>query len=139
MALSIAAKQNCFYLMFVILTSLGSIFLYRTTQQDWIIYREAETKYKNKDYEAAIILYKKSLEAGVPSSKIAINLANSYVATGNFKEAVVLYKNYLLEHPKDTNVRLELARALSYIGNFEESEVEYKKTLENTHENHQAH
>jgi tetratricopeptide (TPR) repeat protein len=136
MALSIAAKQNYIYIIFVILTSIGSIFLYRTTQQTWIIFREAETKYSNKDYREAIVLYKKSLETGLPFYRVVVNLANSYVAIGNFKEAIVLYKNYLLENPKDTNVRLELARALSYVGNFEESEIEYKKTLEDTHESH---
>jgi len=136
MVLSIPQKQNLFYLIFVILISIGSIFLYRTTQQEWINYRGAETKYDNKDYEGAIDLYKKSLEAGIPFSKVAVNLANSYVTTGNFKEAIVIYKDYLLDHPEDTNVRLDLARALSYIGNFEESEIEYKKTLEDHHENH---
>lgn len=138
MTLSIAAKQNFFYFIFVVLTAFGSIFLYRATQQDWIMYRDANTKYENKDYEAAINLYKKSLEAGLPLSKIVVNLANSYVAIGNFNEAIILYKDYLLEDPKNINIRLELARALSYVGNFEESEIEYQKTLEDNHENHQT-
>lgn len=136
MALSIAAKQNFSYLIFVVLTSFGSVLLYRTTQQDWIIYREAEIKYESKEYEAAIALYKKSLEAGLSVSKVVLHLANSYVAIGNFEEAIVLYKDYLLDHPKDINIRLELARVLSYTGNFKESEIEYKKRLEDIHENH---
>lgn len=138
MTLPISVKQNCIYLTLVISISIASIFLYRTTQQDWIIYREAETKFANKDYKSAINLYNKSLAAGLPSSKLSVNLANSYFATGNFKEAIIIYKNHLLSHPKDTRVRLELARALSYIGNYAESEVEYKKALEDANENLQS-
>lgn len=137
MALSIPVRQNVIYSTLVILTAISSIFLYRTLQKEWVIYREAEIKYSGKDYETAIVMYKKSLEAGVPPSKITLNLANSYIATAHFNEAIVLYKDYLLEHPKDNKIRLELARALSYIGNLKESEAEYKKTLEETHENHQ--
>lgn len=137
MSLSIAAKQNCLYVVFVVLTSLGTIFLYRSTQQEWIIYQEANVKYYSKDYQEAINLYKKSLELGVPFSKIAVKLAHSYVVIGNFNEAIILYKNYLLGDPKNKNIRLELARVLSYNGNFVESEIEYQKTLEDNHENHQ--
>lgn len=138
MALSIAAKQNYLYIIFVIASSIGTIMLYRSTQQDWIIFRKAEIKFANKEYEAAIALYKKSLEAGLPFSKTAVNLANSYVTIGNFKEAAVIYKKYLVEFPKDTKVRLQLAKTLSYTGNLKESEVEYKKILEDTHKGHQT-
>lgn len=136
MALSISAKQNYLFITFIVLTSIGSIFFYRSTQQEWMIFREAEIKFNHKEYEAAIVLYKKSLEAGVPLSNTILNLAVSYVAVGNFEEAIILYKKYLVEHPKDTHIRLELARALSYTGNFEKSEIEYQKILEDTHENH---
>jgi predicted Zn-dependent protease len=133
MTFSIAAKQNFVYFILVIITSLGTVLLYWNTQAEWMLYRNAETKYRDKDYESAIGLYKKSLEAGAPSSRVILNLANSYLAVGNFKEAIVLYKEHLVKNPKDTNVRLELARALSYIGNLKESEMEYKKTLEDSH------
>lgn len=130
MTFSIAAKQNFFYVLFAILTSLGTILLYWTTQSGWMYYREAETNYSSKDYKSAIGEYKKSLDAGVPPSRILVRLANSYFAVGNFNEAIILYKEYLLKNPQDTKVRLELARALSYVGNLQESEAEYKKTLE---------
>lgn len=133
MAFSIAAKQNFFFFLFVFLTAIGTIGLYWHTQDEWVLFRKAEAKYGAKEFEPAIVLYKKSLEAGVPSARIRLNLANSYLAVGKFKEAIVLYKEHLLENPKDSHVRLELARALSYVGNLEESEIEYKKTLENPH------
>lgn len=137
MAFSIGAKQNCIYVVLVVLTSIVSIVMYKTLNQDWILFREAETKYNNKEYDAAIVLYKKSVEEGLSSSKVAMNLANSYVAIGNFKEAIDLYRTHLLENPKDTNIRLALARALSWTGNLKESEEEYQKILENTHDKHQ--
>lgn len=138
MALSTSNYQYYFYFAYIILTSIGTFYLYKWTEKEWVFYREAETKFANKEYAAAIDLYKKSMEKGVPFSKGAVNLANSYVAVGNFKEAIVLYKEYLLEHPKENHVRLELARALSYVGNLKESEVEYQKVLEDSHENNHA-
>lgn len=130
MILSINAKQNYIYMMLIVLTSIGSIFLYRATQQQWILFRKAEIKFHHKEYEEAISLYKKSLEAGFPLSKLALKLAQSYVTVGKFKEAIELYKVYLSEHPQDKRVHLDLARALSYIGNFKASEDEYKMILE---------
>lgn len=137
MALSIAEKQNYIYAILIVLTVVGTILLYRVVNSEWILFREAETSYQNKEYAAAINFYNKSVEAGMPPSKVAINLANSYVSVGNFKEAIALYKGYLLEYPKDTNVRLALARVLSWSGDLKESESEYKKILDDKkHENH---
>lgn len=130
MTLSIAAKQNYLYLALIIFTSIGAIFFYRLTQQKWILFREAEIQFDRQEYESAISLYKKSMAAGFPLSKITLKLARAYVATGHFQEAIEVYKIYLLEHPQDKQARIEFARALSYIGNFEESKNEYKKLLE---------
>lgn len=133
MTLSIAAKQNYIYLALIIFTSIGSVVLYRLTQQQWIMFREAETQFDHKEYETAISLYKKSVAAGYPLSKVALKLARAHVAMGHFQEAIDLYKGYLLEHPQDKQARLEFARALSYVGNFKESEREYKSLLKNEH------
>lgn len=111
-----------------------TIGLYRTLFPEWIYFREAENKYDAKDYKATVILYRKSLEAGLPQSKIGINLPNAYVAIGQFEDAIVWYKNYLSMHPKDNNARLALAKALSWIGKTHEAELEYQKILENTYE-----
>lgn len=138
MSLSIAVKQNCIYFALIVFTSLISVLLYPSIHQEWVLFREAEKKYESKDYEAAIDLYKKSLEAGLPFSKISPNFANSYVAMGHFEEAIDLYREYLLIYPKDNNVRLALARALSWIGKLDEAEVEYKKILEIKDENKKA-
>lgn len=134
MTFSIAQKQLFIYFTFIFLTSLTTILLYTFIQQKWILYREAEIKYDSKEYKEAIDLYKKSEKRGLPSSRIASHLANSYVSIGNFKEAITLYRSYLLEHPKDKTMRLALARALSWNGNLKESEIEYKKILDETHD-----
>lgn len=133
MNFSIAAKQNFFYFLLVVLTSVGTILLYWNTQTDWILYRNAEIKFGEKDYESAIDLYKKSLEAGGTSPRIIEKLTNSYFAIGNFNEAITILREHLLNYPNDKKARLELARALSYTGNLEESEIEYKKTLEQSY------
>lgn len=137
MTLSIVAKQSCIYIVLIVSTAIGSIYTYMSARKDWVTFRAAENKYENKEYSAAIALYKQSIEEGLNASKVTVNLAHSYVATGNFKEAIALYRQYLPDHPKDSKVRLALARALSWNGNLEESETEYQILLENSHENHQ--
>lgn len=139
MTLSISTKQNYLYVIFITLTAIGSVFAYRTTQQNWIVFREAEQKYIHKEYAAAIPLYQQSMKTKIPFSRIAVHLADSYVAIGRFKEAAILYREFLVDHPKDVYVHEELARVLSYTGNFEESEIEYKKVLEEIHEDHEIH
>ncbi len=138
MTLSIPVKQNCIYFALIVLVSLVSVQLYISRHQEWILYREAEKKYDSKEFDGAINLYKKSLEAGLPPFKASLNLANSYVATGHFEEAISLYRDYLLAYPKDTKARLALAEALSWMGRLEEAEMEYQKILEDTHENKQT-
>lgn len=137
MALSVVMKQNAVYAALVMLSFMGSIFLYRSTQKEWIFLRQAEIKFQHKEFQAAIALYKKSVQAGLPMSMVIINLANSHAAIGKFKEAIPLYKKYLAIHPQDTKVRLELARALANSGDMDASAKEYKKILEGTHEHHQ--
>ncbi len=137
MALSIGAKQNWIYFMLVLLTAIGSTVVYQWTRQEWVLFREAQKKYEDAEYEGAIALYKKSVEKGIEFSKVTIQLANSYVALGNFPEAIALYRQYLSQNPGDKQTRLALARALSWTGNLKESEEEYQKILEDKHENHQ--
>lgn len=128
--MSIAIKQNFIYVLLVIMTSSGSIALYFSLHQDWILFREAENQYENKEYQSAIDLYKKSLEKGLPPSTVNLNYANSYVALGRFEEAALLYKEYLKFYPKDNKVRLALAKTLMWMGKYSEAEAEYEKILE---------
>jgi tetratricopeptide (TPR) repeat protein len=138
MSVSISVRQNCIYGALIFLTALMTIGLYRTTNQEWLFFRNAEKKYAAKEYAEAIDLYRKSLAEGLPPSKIGSNLPNALVATGQFEEAIVLYRTYLLLHPQDSRARLSLAKALSWTGKLQEAEVEYQKLLEDAHENQET-
>lgn len=138
MSVSISVRQNCIYGALIFLTTLMTIGLYRTTNQEWLFFRNAEKKYAAKEYAEAIDLYRKSLAEGLPPSKIGSNLPNALVATGQFEEAIVLYRTYLLLHPQDSRARLSLAKALSWTGKLQEAEVEYQKLLEDAHENQET-
>lgn len=135
MTLSISFKQNCIYFTLVIFTIVTTILFYQTTRQDWILFREAENKFRAKNYPEAIDLYEKSLNQGLPYSKIVFKLADSYVNTDEFEKAIGVYQNYLLSYPTDIKVRLALANILSRTGRNEESELEYLKILDETNEN----
>lgn len=134
MSLSEASKQNLIYLALIMLTSLTVIGTYRLTQGPWIVYRQAENKYKQKEYAEAIPLYKYSLDNGVTALEAVLHLADSYVVVGKFEEAIIMYRNYLINNPKDKNIRLALAKALEWSGNLHAAEIEYQKILENNSE-----
>lgn len=138
MSVSISVRQNCIYGALIFLTTLMTIGLYRTNNQEWLFFRNAEKKYAAKEYAEAINLYKKSLAKGLPPSKIGSNLPNALVATGQFEEAIDWYRAYLLLHPQDSRARLSLAKALSWTDKPQEAEEEYQKILEDTHGNQET-
>lgn len=118
------------FALIMLLAIVSSVVIYRTIRQDWILFRDAEWQYSKKNFKEAIDLYERSLKAGLPRYYISVNLANSYVAQGQFKKAIPVYQEYLIKHPNDTNARFDLAKALSWVGNSKEAEAEYQKILE---------
>lgn len=133
MKLSLARKQNYLYALYVILTATCFLFLYPLIHQNWILFREGERAFQNKNYKEAITFYQKSIALNVPTPKAVLNLANSYVALGEFEKAIVYYQDYLQLRPQDDRVRLSFAKTLSWLKRFEESEEEYKKILDSSH------
>lgn len=132
---SISKKQNYLFLGLVIVTIIISMITYRTTQKKWVLYSDAENKFRKKSFEQAIVVYQKSLDIGATSPLAYLHLADSYVAVGNFSEGIKFYHMYLEIYPDDQDVRLLLARALSWNGNIKESVEEYHKILKNPPEN----
>lgn len=133
-SLSVAKKQNLIYTALILITSVCTLILYHIVNQDWIIFHEAEVSYASKDFNKAIVLYNKSLAAGLPVTRVALNLANSYVTLGRFNEAIPVYKLYLSKNPTDPRARLELARALTWAGFLNEADKESQKLLDDNKE-----
>jgi tetratricopeptide (TPR) repeat protein len=136
MSLSLKWKQNIIFSILLFLACLAAIPFYHLLNREWVLYKQAELKYLNKDYSQAAILYQKSLEAGAPMSRIRLKLANSYVAHGEFEKAIPLYREYLEIYPDDNKVRLELAKVLSWTNRFKEAENEYQKILDKKIKSH---
>lgn len=134
MSWSISKKQNYLYFGMILLTMFTALVSYRITQKKWILYRQAENQFEEKNFKEAIILFQESMKAGPTNPEAISRLADAYVAIGNFSEAIKWYRLYLNRYPKDINVRLSLARALSWMGNIKEAEQEYEKVLEAQHE-----
>jgi tetratricopeptide (TPR) repeat protein len=122
----------------IILTILMAIVSYQVTQKKWILYRQAENKFEEKNFKEAILLYQASMEAGPTNPNTMSRLADAYVAVGNFPQAIKWYRIYLDQYPKDLAVRLSFARALSWMGDFKEAEQEYEKVLDAQHAMDQA-
>jgi tetratricopeptide (TPR) repeat protein len=127
MALTYAGKQNLIFFGLVAFAAIFSVFLFHTTNQKVIVFKEAEGFFNEKDYKQAIMLYEKSLKLGMPINKVGPKLAISYVTINEMQKAIPVYKLYLNENPKDSLVRLEYAKVLTWLGNIKEAEDEYNQ------------
>ncbi len=139
MSLSIYQKQNYLYFGMIILTILLAIVSYQFLEKKWLLYRQAEKKFEEKQYLEAIKLYKESLAEGMTKPVALSRIGDSYAAMQDFPEAIKWYRFYLKQYPKDTNIRFSLARLLSWSGHLKEAEEEYKQVLEENNQLEEQH
>ncbi|HEX05434.1 MAG TPA: tetratricopeptide repeat protein [Bacteroidetes bacterium] len=73
---------------------------------------EADTAYKNGNYDQAVTLYENILETGNSSGPLLYNLGNSYFKSGRLAESILMYERALKLIPHNSDVRhnLEFAR-----------------------------
>ena len=74
-------------------------------------FKEAETAYKQEDYNKAIELYESLLKSYGDSYEIYYNLGNAYYKTDKIAPAILNYERALLINPGDGDVRFNLEMA----------------------------
>ncbi len=62
--------------------------------------KRANQYYKNKEYQKAIILYRKSMERGANAGVVSFNIGNAYFQKGDLPRAAAAYRRAVRESPK---------------------------------------
>jgi len=93
-------------------------------------FEEANTHYRNGEYEEAISGYQSILNEGKESANLYYNLANAYYKKGQLAEAILFYEKALKLNPRDEEIKqnLEVARN-STIDRFEEMPLPIFKSI----------
>lgn len=106
--------------------------LYRSTNPEWLLYRQGNDYFEEKEFEKATEFYHQSIQKGLSDPDAFRSMGNAYVVMGNFDDAIEVYRKYLEIKPRDHQVRLLLAKVLNWNHNYEEAEKEFNIILENS-------
>lgn len=109
--------------MRLLLISILTILLMGVSIEDA---RKANEAYNNGEYQKAITLYKKAIDAEPKNSKLYFNLATALAKTGQRKEAIRTYEQYK-SMTKDPQ---QQARADYNIGNLLAQEEQWEQAAE---------
>ncbi|MCD4781282.1 MAG: tetratricopeptide repeat protein [Candidatus Omnitrophica bacterium] len=79
------------------------------------IFEQANDRYRQGQYQEAILLYEQILNDGQASGALYYNLGNSYFKTGRVGMAILNYERARKYIPKDSDLRANYAFALSQV------------------------
>ncbi len=98
---------------------------------------EAFDSLGNKNYDEAIIKFKKAILLG-DSARFVKYLGYAHAYSKNFEEAIKTYKIYLQLYPEDLDVRNELAECYLNTKQYETAKIELEYIIEEEPEKIQA-
>ncbi len=94
----------------ILLFSLLTLYSCKDNRTD---YQKANDYYKNKNYEKAIIYFRKSINSGIKDSPILYKkLADSYIRQGKLREGENYIKKALLLTPEDDELNILYSKIL---------------------------
>ncbi|MCB1189687.1 MAG: SpoIIE family protein phosphatase [Leptospiraceae bacterium] len=93
--------------------------------------KEAEFKYKNKEYEEALGLFESILEgANFNNPKFLLRIANCHYHLGTYDLAVIYYKRTIQEDGKNPYAHNNLGNIYFKQGDFRKAKIEWIKSVE---------
>ncbi len=136
MTIPLRLRQNITLLLLIGLTIVGTQFGYLWIHEDWVTYRHAQDKYKEKKWSEAAVLYEKSFDMGLKHPEGLLRWAQTYIEMKQFSKAKDLYRQYLNVKPDDLQALKGYAGLLTANGEFDEAEKIYQKLLKKDGQNH---
>ena len=95
-------------LLMVFLALMGTAFA-QDDAEAW--FEQANTAYNSGNYDSAIVVYEKILDAGMESVPVYYNMGNAYYKLREFPMAIYCYEKALKIDPSDEEVQANLAIA----------------------------
>ncbi|OPY72941.1 MAG: Tetratricopeptide repeat protein [Syntrophorhabdus sp. PtaU1.Bin058] len=102
--------------------AVATTLAYHKIQYKWIIYREAETLYKKKEYKKAIPYYTSLLKKSFRDHVVLSRLGELYLAVSDLNNARLIYEEILRSEPLNMQTRITLADIYMRLG-------DYRKTI----------
>lgn len=133
--LSVPFKQKLIFLVFVIVAVVAADRLYLYTNTKWLLYRQAENSFKQRQWVEAAQLYEESLSQGVNRPMAMARIGDAYMQVNEFDKAIVWYKRYIADQPDQAWAHRSLAQALTAKGDFEGASQEYQKVFSSSQSN----
>lgn len=128
-------KRLGFILFLIALASLTTT-AYHLFNQNWIIFRKAETRFSKKEFEAAIPYYEKLLPRDFQVSKVLRHLGSAYLATGRDLKARKIFEKMASRHEGRPEALKELAAIYVSLGRFQDAASTYQAILQEEPDNH---
>jgi len=94
--------------------------------------RKANEAYENGDYEQAVTLYKKAIDANPENAKLYFNLANAQAKAGKQKEAIRTFEQFksMTEDPEEkAKANYNIGKVLTDAKKWDKALDYYKKSL----------
>lgn len=108
-------------ILLIIGSAIATTATYHLLKREWVIYRQAESCFVQREYARAALLYREALEAGLIKPDLYPRLVYSLLMSGQPQEAIVLYKRFFREQPNRLADIIAIADALSRMGRFDEA------------------
>ncbi len=122
---------HIFYvLLFVVM--IATTAAYHLLSQDWVMFRKAEKSFHSKQYSEALVLYEKTFDMGLQTTRVYFRIAQCFLAEGMFDEAVKWYLKLLEKDPENRNLKVMIARAVFWGGDMNQAVRYYREALANT-------
>lgn len=127
--LSLPLRQKLIFFALVVMVAFATHHLYLHFNTKWIIYRQAEDSFKQRQWVKAAHLYEESLSQGVVRPMALMRIGDAYMQINEYDKAIYWYRRYIADQPHQPWAHRSLAQALTAKGDFENASKEYQEVF----------
>ncbi len=120
------------FILFLLAVAALTTMAYRYFNQEWVIYRKAESRFSNRAFSEAIPYYEELLRKGFQAPGLLRHLGSCYLATGNEPKARAVFERMLARGEDRFGAMKELASIYESLGRFQEAAALYQEVLQQT-------
>jgi tetratricopeptide (TPR) repeat protein len=119
---AVRKQQLLVFFVFTVVVAVTTGFAYQLINHEWVYFRRAEDRFREKKFPPAITLYNRAMEAGLDDERIIEHLADSLMATGQFEQSLFLYE----ELPGDPHIVEKVGALYDHFGRVNDALLLYE-------------